>query len=59
MKYVKNGKALGETLPIEVNLLLLNWQQGIICPLFMKGDKASYDNYRCITLLSHVGKLYN
>ena len=37
----------------------LDWQRGVICPLFKKGYKTSCDNYRGITLLSHTGKLYN
>ena len=37
----------------------LDWQRGVICPLFKKGVKTSCDNYRGIALLSPVGKLYN
>ena len=37
----------------------LDWHRRVICPLYKKGDKTSCDNYRGITLLSHVGKLYN
>ena len=37
----------------------LDWQRGVTCPLFKKGDKTSCDNYRGIPLLSHTGKLYN
>ena len=34
-----------------------NWQKGIICPIWKKGDKIESGNYTGITLLSHVGKL--
>eukprot|EP01137_Pigoraptor_chileana_P025805 Opistho-2@95846 len=35
------------------------WKQGLIVPLHKKGDRTDPDNYRGITLLSCVGKLYN
>jgi len=35
-----------------------DWQKGVISPLFKKGEKTSCHNYRGITLLSHVGKIY-
>ena len=34
------------------------WQQGVIVSLFKSGDKADVGNYRPITLLSVVGKLF-
>ena len=35
-----------------------DWQTGVVIPLFKKGDKAVCDNYRGITLLSLLGKVY-
>ena len=35
-----------------------DWARGIIVPLYKDGDKKNVDNYRGITLLSVVGKLY-
>ena len=35
-----------------------DWQKGVISPLFKRGEKTSCHNYRGITLLSHVGKIY-
>jgi hypothetical protein len=35
-----------------------DWTRGLIFPLFKGGDKLSTDNYRGISLLSIVSKLY-
>ena len=35
-----------------------DWQNGVVVPIFKKGDKNNYANYRCITLLSIPGKIY-
>lgn len=35
-----------------------DWERGIIVPIFKEGEKKNVDNYRGITLLSVVGKLY-
>ena len=35
-----------------------DWFNGIIVPLYKKGDKKSVDNYRGITLLSCLSKLF-
>ena len=34
------------------------WTKGIICPLLKDGDKRNTQNYRGITVLSCVGKVY-
>ena len=34
------------------------WQEGLIVNLFKKGDKEDPGNYRSITLLSVVGKVF-
>ena len=34
------------------------WREGLIVNLFKKGDKEDPDNYRGITLLSVVGKVF-
>uniref|UniRef100_A0A8D8RWT4 Craniofacial development protein 2 n=1 Tax=Cacopsylla melanoneura TaxID=428564 RepID=A0A8D8RWT4_9HEMI len=36
----------------------IEWKDGIIIPLFKKGDRKRCCNYRGITLTSHVSKLY-
>ena len=35
------------------------WGEGMIVSLFKKGDQEDSNNYRCITLLNVVGKLFN
>ncbi len=35
-----------------------DWQRSVISPIYKKGDKQDCGNYRGISLLSHVGKLY-
>ena len=35
-----------------------DWARGVIVPIFKDGEKNNVDNYRGITLLSVVGKLY-
>ena len=36
-----------------------SWSAGEIIPLHKKGDKNNVDNYRSITLLSTLGKLFS
>src|SRR3954452_11569279 len=36
-----------------------DWRQGVIVPLYKDGDNRDPLNYRGITLLSIVGKVYN
>jgi len=36
----------------------LDWQTGVVIPLFKKGDQRECSNYRGITLLSLPGKVY-
>uniref|UniRef100_A0A672ZD16 Reverse transcriptase domain-containing protein n=1 Tax=Sphaeramia orbicularis TaxID=375764 RepID=A0A672ZD16_9TELE len=37
----------------------LDWQTGVVVPLFKKGDRRMCSNYRGITLLSLPGKVYS
>ena len=37
----------------------LDWQTGLVVPLFKKGDRRVCSNYRGITLLSLPGKVYS
>ncbi|TWW67426.1 HEAT repeat-containing protein 3 [Takifugu flavidus] len=37
----------------------LDWQTGVVVPLFKKGDRRACSNYRGITLLSLPGKVYS
>lgn len=34
------------------------WSEGTITPIFKKGDKSNTNNYRGITILSNIGKLF-
>ena len=58
------GKPMCEMLLILFNLVWDNefaptyWQEGLIVSLFKKGDREDPGNYRGITLLNVVGKLY-
>ena len=36
----------------------VDWARGVIVPIFKDGERKNVDNYRGITLLSVVGKLY-
>ena len=38
---------------------MLNWQTGVVVPLFKKGDRRVCSNYREITLLSLPGYVYS
>ena len=42
----------------EIGYFPENWSDGFIIPVFKKGDKNEVSNYRGITLLSTVGKLF-
>ena len=35
-----------------------DWHKAIVCPIYKKGSKSDCANYRGISLLSHVGKVY-
>ncbi|TWW64289.1 hypothetical protein D4764_03G0012970 [Takifugu flavidus] len=37
----------------------LDWQTGVVVPLFKKGDRRVCSNYRAITLLNLPGKVYS
>ena len=39
--------------------VLLDWQTGLLVPLFKKGDRRVCSNYRAIPLLSLPGKVYS
>lgn len=42
----------------KVGSVPLDWQTGVVVPIFKKGDQRVYSNYRGITLLSLPGKAY-
>ena len=42
----------------EIGYFPESWSEGYIIPIFKKGDKEEPSNYRGITLLSTVGKLF-
>ena len=41
----------------ETELIPDDWNEGIICPIFKKGDKFQCSNYKGITLISTVYKV--
>ena len=43
----------------QVEMIPKDWARGLIFPIFKEGDPRVPDNYRGITLLSVVGKLYS
>ena len=36
-----------------------DWESGIVMPLFKKGDRMDLDNYRGITLMEVVAKVFS
>ncbi|KAH0817175.1 hypothetical protein GEV33_005616 [Tenebrio molitor] len=48
---IMNGVWKGEGFPQE-------WKEGIICPIYKKGEKDTASNYRGITLLNTAYKVY-
>ena len=46
-------------LMFEIEQFPLDWIRGIISPIHKDGDERVPENYRGITLLSIVGKLYS
>ena len=43
----------------ETERVPTDWMQGVVFPLYKDGDDRDPMNYRGITLLSVVGKVYN
>ena len=43
----------------QLEMIPKDWARGLIFPIFKEGDPKVPDNYRGITLLSVVGKLYS
>jgi len=51
LRYLFNAALQQKSVPSD-------WRRGLIVPLFKEGDKELASNYRGITLLSIVGKLF-
>ena len=59
----------GRTLKQKLHKLILmvwnneklsqQWNEGIICPVYKKGDRLNYNNYRPITLLNIAYKIFS
>ncbi|TWW75401.1 hypothetical protein D4764_13G0000630 [Takifugu flavidus] len=45
-------------IPWTSGAVLLDWQTGVVVPIFKSGDQRVCSNYRGITLLSLPGKVY-
>jgi len=43
----------------EEVILPTEWTEGIICPMYKKGDRMICSNYRPITLLNVVYKIFS
>ena len=57
----KGGEAMKKSLLVLFRTeerIPKDWARGIIVPIYKDGEKKNVDNYRGITLLSVVGKLY-
>jgi hypothetical protein len=64
-KLIKHG---GRTLRQKIHRLILNiwiteslpvkWNEGIICPIYRRGDRLNSNSYRPIMLLNTVYKIY-
>jgi len=62
---IKHG---GRTLRQKIHRLILNiwiteslpvqWNEGIICPIYKRGDRLNFNSYRPIMLLNTVYKIY-
>ena len=69
ISYLNVGKAAGHDILTPKLVCLFNtvfqsgsfptsWSEGIIIPIHKKGSRDKVDNYRGITLLSTLGKLF-
>ena len=56
---MENSLVLLFRLMFEIEQFPLDWIRGIIAPIHKDGDERVPENYRGITLLSIVGKLYS
>ena len=62
--FVNTCETITDKLGILFNLIFssghfpLSWVDGVVIPIHKKGSKNTVDNYRDITLLSVLGKLF-
>ena len=45
------------TVPLRTGTFPLDWKKGNVLPIFKKGDKQIYENYRPVSLLPILGKI--